>query len=156
MGKVSRHIPVRLGRKLKKIREELGFSQTEMLEEIRLELELPKHGILKRLEIFSENKLTRSSISGYELGTRMPPYYVLMAYAEAANVYLEVLYDDTVELDPYENIPYEKKSEGLYNLCIPPLDNDDAESVSEEELEQKQNANKLKRYLESLPKSKTK
>ncbi len=127
-----------------------------MLEDIRLHLEHPKSGILKRLEIFNENKLTRSSISGYELGTRMPPYYVFMAYAEAANVYLEVLYDDTVELDPDEEIPYEEKSEGIYNLCIPPLDNDNAESVSKEELEQKQNADKLKRYLESLPKSKTK
>jgi transcriptional regulator with XRE-family HTH domain len=47
--------------------------------------------------------LTHSSISGYELGTREPPLLVLLEYASIANVHLEVLADDNLDLP--ENIP---------------------------------------------------
>jgi hypothetical protein len=40
----------------------------------------------------------RSSISGYELGTREPPLPVLLRYAEAAGVYVDVLIDDKLKL----------------------------------------------------------
>ena len=124
MGRISHHIPIHLGKKLKRIRTDLGFSQNEMLKNINLKLEKHKGGILKRLEISKENKLTRSSISGYELGTRMPPYYVVMAYAEAANVYLEVLYDDRVEFISFVKMPYKEKSKGERNLFVLEWDDD--------------------------------
>ena len=55
--------------------------------------------------------LFRSSISGYERGTREPPLPVLLGYARAANVYVEVLIDDNLYLP--EKLPAVPKSEGL-------------------------------------------
>lgn len=100
MGRVSRQVPVRIGNKLKRIREELGLSQNEMV---------------KHLGFSDEDGLYRSSISGYELGLRMPPYNILIAYAKLANVYLEVLVDDELDL-PLEEMPFKVKSEGIPRL----------------------------------------
>ena len=62
MGRSSRRAPIRLAEKLKQIREALGLSQNEMLVHLGLN---------------EENGFFRSSISGYELGTRLPPFDVL-------------------------------------------------------------------------------
>jgi transcriptional regulator with XRE-family HTH domain len=59
-----------------------------------------------------ENDLERDRISKYERGTLDPPWFVLLKYAEAANVYLEVLVDDRLELP--DSIPCKWKSEGIF------------------------------------------
>jgi transcriptional regulator with XRE-family HTH domain len=94
MGRSSRPKPAYLAGKLRRIRDALGLSQNEML---------------RRLGV--DEDLFQGSISGYELGTREPPLAVLLQYARAANVYLEALVDD--DLDLPENIPAEVKSEGV-------------------------------------------
>jgi transcriptional regulator with XRE-family HTH domain len=55
--------------------------------------------------------LSHSSVSGYELGTREPPLQVLLEYAKIANVYLEVLADDSLDLP--DKIPSPAKHEGV-------------------------------------------
>jgi transcriptional regulator with XRE-family HTH domain len=81
MGRVARPKPARLAGKLLRIREGLGLSQ---------------NGMLKRLGL--DEKLYRSAISGYELGTREPPLPVLLEYARAAGVCVDILIDDRLNL----------------------------------------------------------
>ncbi len=95
--KESRLISQKMGLKLKHIREELGLSQG---------------GMLKQLGFSEEDGLFRSSISGYELGTRIPPSNVILAYAKLANISTDVLIDDSLEMSP-EKIPYKKKNHGI-------------------------------------------
>lgn len=94
MGRVRRPSPARLPEKLLLIREGLSLSQ---------------NGMLRRLGI--EDGYDRATISGYERGVREPPLPVLLAYARAANIYVEVLIDD--ELDLPERLPARMKSEGI-------------------------------------------
>jgi transcriptional regulator with XRE-family HTH domain len=94
VGRASREKPLRLAEKLKQIREELGLSQGGML--IRLGLQ--------------DTSINRASVSGYEQGTREPSLLVLYAYANAANIFLEVLVDDEIDLP--DIIPSEEKSLG--------------------------------------------
>ena len=93
MGRAMRPKPLYLGEKLLRIRRALGISQDRMVER------LP-----------TANTLTSASISAYELGQREPPLQVLLEYARLANVHLEVLADD--ELDLPESLPANPKSEG--------------------------------------------
>jgi transcriptional regulator with XRE-family HTH domain len=93
-SRLARHTPRRLAEKLARIRAGLGASQNEMLRMLG-----------------SPEKLLQSSISGYERGVREPPPLILLAYARAANVYVEVLLDD--ELDLPEELPASRKSEGV-------------------------------------------
>ena len=86
--------PNRLAEKLRQIRLALGLSQSEMLDRLG----------------FGET-LFRGNISQYELGRREPPLMVLLAYAEAANVYVDALIKDSVELP--EKLPSRKKHEGI-------------------------------------------
>ncbi len=81
MKNAPRMKPTRLAEKLKQIRSELGLSQSEMLEQVG----------------FSE-RLFRSNVSQYELGTREPPLGVLLAYARVAGVSTDVLIDDDLDL----------------------------------------------------------
>lgn len=94
MTNITRTNSTRLAEKLLRIRLELGLSQT---------------GVLKHLG-FSE-ELFRSNVSQYERGTRVPPLPVLLQYARAANVWLDVLVDD--ELDLPATLPSPTKSEGV-------------------------------------------
>jgi transcriptional regulator with XRE-family HTH domain len=97
MGSASRrerHIPERLAEKLLHIRAELGLSQSEMLRKLG-----------------SPEKLQQSSISGYERGVREPPLLIILEYARVANVYVDVLLDD--ELNLPERLPTRRKSEGI-------------------------------------------
>ena len=55
--------------------------------------------------------MERSSVSAYELGKREPPLKVLLLYSKLANVYLEAIIDDEVDLP--ESIPAKIKSEGI-------------------------------------------
>ncbi len=74
-----REKPIRLATKLKAIRQRLGVSQTGM----------------KRLLNF---KGQYGRISEYELGKRQPTITVLLSYARAANIPLEQIVDDELEL----------------------------------------------------------
>jgi transcriptional regulator with XRE-family HTH domain len=80
MGVRGRRTQKKLARKLKKIRTALGLSQGELIKELRL------------------RKLRNSNISMYEAGKREPPLYVLLKYAEAANVCLDVIVSDKHDL----------------------------------------------------------
>jgi transcriptional regulator with XRE-family HTH domain len=97
MGTASRrerHSPQRLAEKLLRIRLTLGLSQ---------------NGMLRRLG--SPEKLSQSNVSGYERGVREPPLLILLEYARAAGVYMEVLVDDSLDLP--EKLPAARKSEGV-------------------------------------------
>jgi transcriptional regulator with XRE-family HTH domain len=82
---------------------------SEKLLEIRLALNLSQDGMLRHLGL--DESHFRSAISGYELGTREPPLQVLLAYARSANVYVDALIDDDMDLP--EKLPSLKKSEGI-------------------------------------------
>lgn len=94
MGRAARLKPLSLAKKLKEIREQLHLSQA---------------GIVIRLG-YDDSVITKSNVSKYELGKLEPALPVLYAYAKAANVYVEVLIDD--ELDLPVLIPSPEKSPG--------------------------------------------
>lgn len=95
MGRSSRPKPKRLASKLRQIRLRLGLTQERMLE---------------RLD-YKESPLYSSQISDFEQGKREPPLLVLLRYAYTANVLVEVLIDDTLDLP--EDLPSPKRHEGL-------------------------------------------
>ena len=82
MGRSFRQRPKNLGRKLKRIRLNLGLTQDEMI---------------KRLAVKGE-PLYPASISQYETGKREPPLLVLLKYARLAGVSTDVLIDDRLDL----------------------------------------------------------
>jgi transcriptional regulator with XRE-family HTH domain len=84
----------RLGEKLLQVRLAFGLSQQDM------------H---KRLDV--EAIIPYNRISDYELGKRDPPLAVLLKYARAANVYVDALIDD--ELDLPVQLPSPTKHEGI-------------------------------------------
>ncbi|HWS56279.1 MAG TPA: helix-turn-helix transcriptional regulator [Pyrinomonadaceae bacterium] len=94
MGRAARLRPQRLPEKLRRIREALGLSQSDML---------------KRLGF--EEDIWYTQISGYELGRSEPPLLILLEYARAANLYVEALIDD--ELDLPHRLPAPARSEGV-------------------------------------------
>lgn len=96
MGRNSRSRPIRLAEKLKQIRESLNLSQD---------------GMLLHLGLSGTEGLERSVISAFELDKREPSLDVLLAYARVANVYVEVLIDDKINLP--DKLPSKVKSEGI-------------------------------------------
>lgn len=80
----------RLGEKLRQIRDALGLSQTEML---------------RRLGF--EDDIWYTQISAYETGRREPPLVILLEYARAVGVSIDVLADD--ELDLPAKLPTRRK-----------------------------------------------
>jgi transcriptional regulator with XRE-family HTH domain len=68
----------------------------EKLLQIRLALDLSQDGMLVRLGL--DEKLFRSAVSGYELGTREPPLPVLLKYARVVGISTDVLIDDELSL----------------------------------------------------------
>ena len=81
MGTNRRPRPARLAEKLRTIRTSLGLSQNGMLRQLGL-----------------DEDSFRSSISGYELETREPPLPILLKYAQAAGVCVDVLINDKLDL----------------------------------------------------------
>lgn len=65
----------------------------DKLRTLRVNLDLSQGEIAKRLGVKN-----RASISGYERGDREPPLPVLLEYARIANVTMEVLVDDEMDL----------------------------------------------------------
>lgn len=94
MGKQVRRRPERLQEKLSEIRQKLGLSQNEMVRRMGL-----------------DDEMERDYISKFERGTLEPTLWVLLNYARAANVYVDVLIDN--ELDLPERLPAKPKSEGV-------------------------------------------
>jgi len=86
--------PARLAEKLLQIRTALGLSQPQM------------HRLLG-----VDHLIDYTKISTYELDKREPPLMILLEYARAANIYVEALIDD--ELDLPERLPSLTKSEGI-------------------------------------------
>lgn len=94
MGRASRPKPSRLAEKVLQIRTDLGLSQ---------------NGMIRRMGLTDE--LLREEISLFEHGVRVPPLPVLLEYARAANVYVDALIDDEVDLP--KKLPARAKSEGV-------------------------------------------
>ena len=94
MGRKPRPKQERLGEKLLQIRLTLGLSQSEML---------------NRLGV--GDMIAYNQISRYESGEREPPLKILLEYGRIANVSLDVLAHD--ELDLPNRLPSPKKSEGI-------------------------------------------
>ncbi|OLE55619.1 MAG: hypothetical protein AUG51_02345 [Acidobacteria bacterium 13_1_20CM_3_53_8] len=94
MGSAARRKPKRLAEKLLKIRTDLGLSQ---------------NGLIRRMGFAGD--LTQAEISMFERGIRVPSLPVILEYARAANVYMEVLVSD--ELDLPVRLPARAKSEGV-------------------------------------------
>lgn len=97
MGSLTRRTPKRLAKKLREIRLKLGLSQNE---------------IIKRMGL--EEELTREQISSFELGRRQPNLMTLWAYANAANLYVDALILDSVDLP--DVLPSSVKSEGVIRI----------------------------------------
>ena len=94
MGQSSRPKPVRLAEKLIAIRTALELSQNELISRLNLGQEI-----------------TQARISAYERGVREPPLTVLLRYARAAGVYVDVLIDDELELP--DRLPSAPTSGGI-------------------------------------------
>jgi transcriptional regulator with XRE-family HTH domain len=94
MGQSSRPVPARLAEKLLLVRTGLRLSQNELISHLGL-----------------GDELTQARVSAYERGVREPPLLVLLMYARAANVSVEALIDD--ELDLPKKLPASPKSEGI-------------------------------------------
>lgn len=86
MGRAARMRTERLAEKLRAIREGLGLSQNELIRHLGF-----------------EDLIYQSNVSGYESGEREPPLPILLKYAQAAGVCLDVLVND--ELDLPANLP---------------------------------------------------
>jgi len=81
MGRAARLRSERLAEKLRQVRDALGLSQNELIRRLGL-----------------DDLVYQSNISGYESGEREPPLPVLLRYAEAAGVCLDVLANDELDL----------------------------------------------------------
>ena len=89
MGRTGRRKPARLGEKLLQIRQALGLSQNQLIRRLGFE------------------ELVQGTVSAFESGGREPSLLVLLAYARAAGVSVEVLIDD--ELDLPDTLPDSSK-----------------------------------------------
>jgi transcriptional regulator with XRE-family HTH domain len=81
MGRAARLRSERLAEKLRAVREALGMSQNELIRHMGV-----------------EDLIYQSNVSGYETGEREPPLPILLKYAEAAGVCLDVLANDDLDL----------------------------------------------------------
>jgi transcriptional regulator with XRE-family HTH domain len=93
MVRTKRRKPI-LARKLLHVRKAMGLSQNQMINRMGL-----------------TNKLFREEISDFERNKRIPSLEVVLQYARAANVSVEALIDDELELP--KKLPANPKSEGI-------------------------------------------
>jgi transcriptional regulator with XRE-family HTH domain len=94
MGKQTRKRPRRLPEKLLEIRHKLGLSQNGMVRQLGL-----------------EDEIERDYISKYERGTLEPSLWALLQYARAANVWVDALIDNNLDLP--HRLPARPKSKGV-------------------------------------------
>ena len=88
----ARPRPRRLAEKLLQIRQSLELSQSEMINRM---------GVAEMIHY--------SNISKYELDKNEPPLMILLAYARLAQVHLEEIVDDEIDLP--RNLP------GTFDYC---------------------------------------
>lgn len=100
MGRASRPRPLRLAEKLLQIRTSLGLSQNELIRKL---------GFIEAI--------SQDYISAYERDVREPPLPLLLQYARVANILVEVLIDDKLDLP--EQIPAITRSEGVARNSLP-------------------------------------
>ena len=81
MGQGRRAKPVRLPEKLLQIREGLGLSQ---------------NGLLRHLGL--NEQFSQGDVSEWERGRREPSLLVLLKYARGADIAMELLVDDELDL----------------------------------------------------------
>jgi transcriptional regulator with XRE-family HTH domain len=86
--------PERLATKLAHIRKALNLSQNGMIQALGL-----------------SGEIIREEISTFERGMRVPPVLVLLAYARACGVFVDVLIDDSLDLP--DRLPCYPTSEGV-------------------------------------------
>ena len=86
-----RPAPKRLGEKLLQIRTALKLSQTQIVTSLD----------------YHESPLYPAQISNFEQDKREPPLQLLLAYARLANIPLEILADDKLDLP--DNLPAKSK-----------------------------------------------
>lgn len=84
----------RLAEKLRHIRASLGLSQNELISRMGL-----------------AGQVLREEISDFERNKRIPPLEVILQYARTANVTVEALIDDELELP--KKLPSSVKHEGI-------------------------------------------
>jgi transcriptional regulator with XRE-family HTH domain len=84
MPKGARRRPARLAEKLRHIRHQLELTQEELKER------------LEQLGFVSD--LDRADVSEFERGRRDPDLLTLLSYGRLANIYLDVLVDDELDL----------------------------------------------------------
>lgn len=94
MGRASRFKPRRLAEKLLRIRADLGLSQGRLIDHLEM-----------------TNVIYPGYVSEYENGKREPSLQVLLAYARAAGVCMDVLADD--ELDLPSQLPGRPQHKGF-------------------------------------------
>jgi DNA-binding transcriptional regulator YiaG len=94
MGDARREVPKRLPAKLRFIREALGLTQEEMLKELRL----PK-------------SVRRNYLSRWESGEREPTLSALRRYSEVAQVWMNAIVDDSIDLPT--RLPCSKMHPGI-------------------------------------------
>lgn len=99
MGTFARRKPGRLAEKLLSIRKAYGDSQNTLLRRLGL-----------------SDELTQSDVSAFERGTREPSLLILLEYARAAGVWMDVLVDDNLDLP--ENLPASTKKEGVKRKSV--------------------------------------
>lgn len=99
MGSAARRKPARLAEKLLSIRVGLDLSQ---------------NGMSRRMGFADE--LSQAEVSMFERGVRVPPLPVLLQYARVANVYVEVLIDDSLDLPA--KLPSSIKHEGIKRKSV--------------------------------------
>jgi transcriptional regulator with XRE-family HTH domain len=80
-NKPLKYMPKRLGAKLRQIRIALGLTQEEMVKYLNL-----------------PPVIKQSTISAYERNAKLPPYFVLARYGDVANVWIDVLVRDSLDL----------------------------------------------------------
>jgi transcriptional regulator with XRE-family HTH domain len=95
MGRAKKATPQKLSEKLKAIRNELGLTFEELIKA----LDCP------------EIPIYRASISQYESGKIEPPLPILLKYARLANIIVDILIDD--ELDLPTELPSKKNLDDI-------------------------------------------
>jgi transcriptional regulator with XRE-family HTH domain len=88
-----------LGEKLLRIRQALGLSQNQLIRRLGFE------------------ELVQGTVSAFESGAREPSLLVLLAYARIANVSVETLIDDNLDL-PHE-LPASMRRTGGIGKSMP-------------------------------------
>jgi len=93
MVRTKRRNPT-LAQKLLHVRKAMGLSQNQMINQMGL-----------------AGEVLREEISDFERNKRIPPLEVILRYARTANVLVEALIDDELELP--EILPASPRSEGI-------------------------------------------